>query len=111
MTFGDKLRTIRKSMKMTQGELSARLGVSKQVISRYENSKREPNIRTAKKIADALGISLNAFVSESPPMNSDSDNELTNQAMELFERLKPEYQEYIMQQIVTLLSIQTKEQE
>ena len=58
MNFGDKLRSLRLSVGLTQEELASRCGMKKQNISRYENSDREPNIRTAKIIADALGVTL-----------------------------------------------------
>ena len=58
MSFGDKLKQLRLDAGLTQDALAAKIGVQKQTISRYENSEREPNIRTAKRIADALGVSL-----------------------------------------------------
>lgn len=58
MKFGDKLKSFRIAQGLTQEDLARRLGMKKQNISRYENSEREPNIRTAKAIADALGVTL-----------------------------------------------------
>lgn len=58
MNFGEKLKTQRLAKGFTQELLAEKIGVKKQTISRYENSEREPNLPTAKKIANALGISL-----------------------------------------------------
>ena len=58
MSFGQRLKDIRSLSGMTQEELASKIGVQKQHISRYENDRCEPNIRTAKRIADALGVSL-----------------------------------------------------
>lgn len=58
MKFGDKLKSFRIAQGLTQEDLARRIGMKKQNISRYENSEREPNIRTAKAIADALGVTL-----------------------------------------------------
>ena len=58
MNFGVKLKTQRLAKGFTQELLAEKIGVKKQTISRYENSEREPNLPTAKKIANALGISL-----------------------------------------------------
>jgi transcriptional regulator with XRE-family HTH domain len=63
--FGEKLKTARLAAGMTQEELAEKCGMKKQSISRYENSEREPNIRTAKKLADALNISLESLAVES----------------------------------------------
>ncbi|NLT41025.1 MAG: helix-turn-helix domain-containing protein [Clostridiales bacterium] len=57
-TFGEKLRKIRKERKMSQEELAAILGTSKQVISRYEKGQRIPKITTAKQFALSLGLPL-----------------------------------------------------
>ena len=62
MDFGNKLKALRLSLGLTQEELAARCGMKKQNISRYENSEREPNIRTAKVLAAALGVSLEDLV-------------------------------------------------
>ena len=63
--FGDKLKNARLAAGLTQEELAAKCGMKKQSISRYENSEREPNIRTAKKLADALNIPLESLAVES----------------------------------------------
>ena len=54
MKFGDKLKSFRIAQGLTQEDLARRIGMKKQNISRYENSEREPNIRTAKAIAELL---------------------------------------------------------
>lgn len=58
MTLGERLKQLRKEAGLTQEELAKKVGLKKQNISRYENSHVEPNIRTAKRIADALGVSI-----------------------------------------------------
>lgn len=58
MKIGERIRALRLDAGMTQEELAQRIGLKKQNISRYENSRVEPNIRTAKRIAEALGVSL-----------------------------------------------------
>lgn len=61
-TFGEKLRQLRLGAGLTQDALAQKCGMAKQSISRYEKSDREPNIRTAKTIADALGVPLASLV-------------------------------------------------
>ena len=58
MNFGEQLKKIRTAKGFTQESLADKIGVQKQTISRYENSDREPNVRNAKRIADALGVTL-----------------------------------------------------
>lgn len=57
-TFGERLRKCRKAVGMTQEDLAAICNTTKQNISRYETSQREPQLDTAAEIAHALGVSL-----------------------------------------------------
>ena len=56
--FGKSLREIRKKNGWTQEQLAKKLNTTKQVISKYENSQRSPNIYIAREYADVLGVSL-----------------------------------------------------
>ena len=64
MTFGEKLRAIRLAKNMSQDEFARLLNTTKQAISRYENSEREPNLRTAKEYANILGVNLNILADD-----------------------------------------------
>lgn len=65
--FGDRLKRLRTSKKLSQDELAEMLNTSKQVISRYENNQRTPKITTASEYAQALGVSLNYLLGEDEP--------------------------------------------
>lgn len=58
MNFGDKLKHIRQERNMTQEELAKLLGTTKQTISHYENSDREPNLKTAINYAKRLNVDI-----------------------------------------------------
>lgn len=70
MTLGERLKQLRKDAGLTQEQLAQKAGLKKQNISRYENSHIEPNIRTAKRIADALGVTIEDIASEIEPFYS-----------------------------------------
>ena len=72
-TFGDNLKKLRTDAGLTQETLAKRSGMTKQSISRYEKSDREPNIRTAKKIADALGVPLASLAPNSIELTPEND--------------------------------------
>ncbi|MCM1154246.1 MAG: helix-turn-helix domain-containing protein [Roseburia sp.] len=58
MNIGDNIRECRKKAKLSQKELGKKLGVSQQHIAQYERGKRQPKIETLRKIANALGVSI-----------------------------------------------------
>lgn len=55
------VKTCREELGLTQQELANMVGLSQETISQYEIGSRTPNIITAKKIADALHVSLDVI--------------------------------------------------
>lgn len=58
MTFGEKLRSARKSAGLTQEQLADRLLVSRQAITKWESDKGLPDIENLKQISALLDISI-----------------------------------------------------
>lgn len=56
MNFGEKLRDLRKSQKLTQQQLADRLGVAKSVVSYYESGDRFPSYDVMVKIAHTFHV-------------------------------------------------------
>lgn len=63
--FGDNLGFIRSNKNLTQGVLAEKAGVSTTIISDYENKRKTASAFYAKKIADALEISVDKLCGES----------------------------------------------
>ena len=57
MSFGEQLKKARKACKLTQTELGEKIGTDKTAVSRYESNERQPDVKTLKKIAEALDVS------------------------------------------------------
>lgn len=55
--FGDQIKKIRKSNKMSQIEFAEILNVSKQSVSNWENNNIEPSIEIVRTIAIKLNVS------------------------------------------------------
>jgi len=68
MKFGEKITKLKKAKKMSQVALAEKTGISRDAISKYERGDTVPSVDYAKRIADALGVSLDYLV-------SDNDNE------------------------------------
>ncbi len=58
MTFGERLKKIRKDKKITQLELSEMIGLSRSSIAQYENDIYEPSIETIELLLNALQINI-----------------------------------------------------
>ena len=57
-----KLRRV--EQKLTQQELSEKSGVSQQLISKIENGKAQPSLRTITKLAEVLKLDIDLKVKE-----------------------------------------------
>lgn len=64
MDFGTNLKKLRKDRSLSQDELAALLGTTKQVISRYENGRRIPRLSVVSEYARRLGIPLSSLSGE-----------------------------------------------
>ena len=60
--MGEKLRAAREAAGLTQVELAEKVGVTQRDISNWERCKREPGVLTVKKMAQALGCSMDDLV-------------------------------------------------
>jgi transcriptional regulator with XRE-family HTH domain len=58
MTFGSLVRSLRISDEISQVALAKKIGVSKQFLSDVEHDRKDVGISFAKKIASALGYSI-----------------------------------------------------
>lgn len=64
MTFKQKMALVRKQKKMSQAELGKRSGINGDIVGKYEREEMKPSIETAKKLADALEVSLDYLVGD-----------------------------------------------
>ena len=87
MTFGQKLAFCRKEQKLSQAEIGKRSGVNGDIVGKYERDEMKPSIDTAKKLADALEVSLDYLVGDAELRVLDKK---TMQRLEDIERLPEE---------------------
>lgn len=60
--FGKKLFELRKERGLSQEDLALEIDLDKSSIGKYEKAKRCINLRTAKKIANVLGVKLSEML-------------------------------------------------
>lgn len=80
MTVGERIRKARKEHGLTQKLLGQLSGTSEGTVRQYEIGKRQPRIEQLQKIADALDVPIEEFLSEEPP--PDRDYELLCDALD-----------------------------
>jgi XRE family transcriptional regulator, fatty acid utilization regulator len=67
VTFGQRLRYLRRARGFTLGELGERVGKAPSVLSLLENGKREPKLSLLEELATALSVPVSELVSRQPP--------------------------------------------
>ena len=72
--FANAILTRRKELGLTQEELAARVGTTKQMVSKYENGQRSPKVTMANAFAAALDTTLNELLGIEKD-NSEIENE------------------------------------
>lgn len=64
MTIGERIKQVRTKKGLTQKQLGSISGTSEITIRQYELGKRQPRLEQLRRIADALGISLDLLLSK-----------------------------------------------
>lgn len=79
-SIGSKLKTLRKGRKLTQLELSEKLGLSRATVSNYEVGRRTPHLSELRRFAEFYGVGLDYFGVET----QDEGFELLSRAKTIF---------------------------
>ena len=64
MNTGKIITDLRKEKSWSQADLAGKTGISQVMVGKYERGDASPSIEVAKRIADALGVSLDYLVGE-----------------------------------------------
>lgn len=77
MTFGEKLKTVRLSLNLSQSELSEKTGISERSLYTYEQTGILPRSNNLRKLADALNVSVSYLLDEEETdPNKDIDHDI-----------------------------------
>ena len=75
MTLGEKVKNERNRLGLNQDELAKKIGVTRRVISSYENDSSRPRgTERYKKLAEALGVNINYLLSEDEAFIADVED-------------------------------------
>lgn len=106
-TIGQKIKQLRKSLKLTQEDFAAKIDVSRSTLSCYEVGQRTPSMKTLQEIAHICGVGLDFFglgskdeafdllarakdVFESADVPTETKEELYYEFMKLYLEMKKE---------------------
>ncbi len=84
---------LRKQKGWSQTELGKLVGVSREIIGRYERNDVMPSVEVAKNIADSLGVSLDYLAGEGSFSTYDKE---TIKLIEDIEKLEPSVKEKLI---------------
>src|SRR6266516_7858160 len=74
-TIGDRLRRIRRDAALTQEQLAASSGVSKDLVAMLEQNRRKSaRITTLAKLANALDVEMSELLDKRPRLDSGMDS-------------------------------------
>lgn len=93
MNIGDKITALRKAKKLSQADLGKAASVSREIIGRYERNEVSPSVDVAKKIADALEVSLDYLAGDSDKASFDKQ---TLKLIDEIEELEPSIKDKLL---------------
>ena len=76
MSFGERLKNIRKSRGYLQRELAEALGLSRVSITQYEQDKRFPDQDALKKMGDVLNVSVDYLLGRTDSRHSEDNDKI-----------------------------------
>lgn len=90
--FGENLKNLRKSRDLTQKEFGAKVGLSKAVVSKYENSMGYPSFDVLVRIAQYFGVTTDYLLGVTKEKTIDASG-LTNTQIAAIHQLIAEFRD------------------
>ena len=107
-TVKDRIKAVRLALKLSQREFGERLGVSRDVISNLEYGRVQPKELLLRHICALYGVNETWLLRGEGPMfrGDPCANQRLDEALRLFKALRPEFQDYALEQIRQLIRLQ-----
>ena len=74
MEFAERLKTLRKQVKLTQAQIAEKLNISQQAYDSWERGVKKPTQENLVKIAQILNVSVDYLVGNSEEKSDELDN-------------------------------------
>ncbi|WP_035099071.1 helix-turn-helix domain-containing protein [Anoxybacteroides tepidamans] len=109
MTFGKRLRFLRKKMNMTQKDLADKFSLGESTIGMYERDEREPSFEFVKQLADFFNVTTDYLLGRTDDPNPRESNgipeELKDPSLGLFFKELAEAPEERREQLLKIWEI------
>ncbi len=106
--INERIKDLRKTIELSQAEFGKRLGVTRSVILNIELNKVTPKEVFVEHICDVFNVNRDWLLCGTGDIFC--DEAYPHKAMEelwfLYQKLKPDFQEYVIRQIKQLLELQ-----
>ncbi|MBE1446084.1 helix-turn-helix domain-containing protein [Paenibacillus sp. OAS669] len=105
-----RIKMIREYVGLSQREFGEQLGVSRDVISNLEYNRVEPKELLLKHICKLYSVSETWLETGEGEMFIDNKNQnkKLDEAVDLFKKLHPDFQDYALEQLKKLTELQSK---
>lgn len=106
----NRIKAIRTALKLSQREFGEKLGVSRDVISNIEYGRVLPKERFLRHICQLYKVNEHWLITGEGEMFDGNPEEIDKleETLEIFKSLRPEFQDYALQQIRNLIELQDK---
>jgi transcriptional regulator with XRE-family HTH domain len=108
MTFGEKIRKLRREKKLSQAELADKVSMNSNHLSRLERGVGLPSTEILKRLAQTLEVSIDYLLSEddtdAPAAEVRIENKALAERVKLIEELDSEDQEAVFRVIDSMLT-------
>lgn len=104
----ERIKTLRESLSLSQREFGEKVGVSRDVISNIEYGRVKPKELLLAHICQVYGVNQLWLETGEGKMftATPARTKKLEEAIKLFESLRPEFQDYALEQIQKLLELQ-----
>lgn len=106
MEINDRIKQVRKTLGLSQAKFAQAISISNGYIASIELGNRKVNDRIARLICSTYNVNESWLKSGVGEMFNLAPDKKTKQAIDVFKELKPDFQDYVLQQITKLLEIQ-----
>ncbi len=110
MTVNERIKQVRQALRLSQAKFAKGISISNGYIAGIELGNRKANDRIIKLICSEYGVSEQWLKTGSGNMFDHCPDEALAELVDVYKELNQEFQEYILQQMQSLLEVQKAQQ-